>query len=144
MGGSIGDLASYIANFLDGSAPQPIWEVMREDERSSGFAVVVPGDTAWLSSTDWDETVVVSTDGKDVRLVAILAKRPGNGAFNRLIAGIEACGLRPVIVAPTREMAATCIRRGWTRSFHGHGFLREERWHPKRSATPTQSDRREE
>lgn len=110
-----------------------IEDIMREEERAAGRQVVVPGEVGWLSADDWHHTVVVSIDGSDVRLVAILALRPGSGALTRTVAGILSAGLRPVIVEPTREMRATCQRWGWLVERHGKGFDGEERWMP----TPT-------
>lgn len=105
-------------------------EVMRDDERSAGRRVVVPGDEPWLSRDDWHHSVVVSIDGRRVRLVAIIALEPGKGALRRTVAGIIAAGLKPVIVEPTREMRETMRRWQWRRSTAGHGFRSEERWSP--------------
>ena len=116
-----------------------IEEMMRDDERAAGRKVVVPGEAVWLSAEDWHPTVVVSVDGRDVRLVAILALRPGSGALTRTVAGIRSAGLRPVIVEPTREMRATCQRWGWRMERHGKGFLSEERWVPP-TLTPENSN----
>jgi hypothetical protein len=109
---------------------RPIHEVMRDDERQAGRRVVVPGDEPWLSASDWNPTVVVSIDGDRVRLVAILAASPGNGALRRTIAGIAEAGLTPVIVEPTREMRETCRRWGWAQEHIGVGFMSEEHWSP--------------
>lgn len=111
-------------------AGQRIEEIMREEERAAGRRVVLPGDEPWLSSDDWHPTVVVSIDKREVRLVAILALRPGSGAFSRTVAGIRSAGLLPVIVEPTREMRATLLRWGWSVRRSGVGFESEEQWRP--------------
>lgn len=125
--------AEYLLGLL--TSPQPIHELMRDNERKAGFTPLIPGDAPWLPAGDWHDTVVVSTDHRQVRLVAILAKRPGNGAFRRLVAGIVAAGLKPVVVEPTDEMRKTLRRWGWRGRWHGHGFeTSEERWTPTKAA----------
>lgn len=106
-------------------------EVMRADERAKGHRVVVPGGEPWLPAVDWDATSVVSVDGNVVRLVAILALNPGNGAFRRLIAAIQTAGLTPHISTPTREMRDTLRRWGWKGKHRGWGDDVEEIWKPR-------------
>lgn len=108
-------------------------DIMREDERKAGHLVVLPGDVTWLPAEDWDPTIVVSVDGAVVRLVALLARRPGNGAFGRLIYSINDAGLTPCVIAPTIEMRTTLKRWGWKGRHHGHGWNSEERWKPRRN-----------
>lgn len=112
-------------------AGTPICDIMRADELSAGYEIVKPGDVPWLSTDDWDETIVVSKDAKRVRLVAILAKRPGNGSLRRTVDGIIASGLVPQIVEPTNEMRATCKRWGWRARRIGRGFEAQEIWYPR-------------
>lgn len=123
---------AYLVNLIDRLGRQPIHEIMRDDERERGHEIVIPGNVPWLPVDDWDPTVVVSRSGKDVRLIAILAKAPGNGAFRRLVAAIQAEHLTPVIIAPSLEMAATVRRWGWYRIYVGHGFEQEEQWRPRK------------
>lgn len=106
---SIRALADAIEAFM--SDGRPMWEIMREREANRGFSPIIPGDAEWLSLADWDKTSVVSINGGEVRLVAIMAARPGS--FTRLLASLELLGLTPVVVEPTREFAATLRRRGW-------------------------------
>jgi hypothetical protein len=107
----------------------PICELMRADERALGHRVVTPGEVAWLPAEDWDPTVVVSIDrDRYVRLVAILARNPGNGAFRRLIAAISATGMRPSVVLPTRELQSTLRRWGWKCKLTGPAGDRNETW----------------
>lgn len=113
---------------------KPMHEIMRANEREAGFSVVVPGERSWLSADDWHPTVVVSTAGKEVRLVAILANRPGSGALRRTVKSIMDAGLVPVVVEPTREMRETMRRWKWKVRHVGHGFMdREEQWRPRKS-----------
>lgn len=107
--------------------------MMRADESVLGRRVVVPGDEPWLSADDWDPTVVVSIDGQQVRLIAILARNPGNSAFRRTVAGIQAAGLTPCVVCPSREMRETLKRWGWRGRHVGDGFGTEERWYPRKA-----------
>lgn len=122
----------YLAELFGKLDRQPIWEIMRDDERARGNTIIVPGEVEWLPAEDWDHTIVVSQDGREVRLIAILAKRPGNGAFRRLVESIRKDGLTPVIIAPSPEMAATMRRWKWFRRYVGTGFEQEEQWRPRK------------
>lgn len=106
--------------------------IMKSDEIKAGRRVVKPGDEPWLPAEDWYSDVIVSVDGDTVRLVAIRARNPGHGAFRRLIAGIEAAGLKPCVLEPVPEMAATLKRWGWKHRRYGIGIEAEERWRPNR------------
>lgn len=88
-------------------------EAMRQDERDKGYRIVLPGDEPWLPKADWPENVCVSQTGNEVRIVAIFARNPGQGAFKRLITGIEAAGLTPVVVCPIFQMPKILKRWGW-------------------------------
>lgn len=114
------------------SDPRPIHIVLREAERNRGFRVVVPGDEPWLPAADWHPTVVVSVAGRDVRLVAILATKPGSGAFTRMVGRILASGLQPVVLCPTYAFSEALRRRGWNQRFVGTGAQAEEHWRPSR------------
>jgi hypothetical protein len=41
---------------------------MREHARRLGFTPIVPRDVPWLSAADWPKDIVVSLDGKRVRI----------------------------------------------------------------------------
>lgn len=126
---SIADQLTKIFAAMD--AGQRIEDMMRADETAAGRVVVRPGDRPWFSADDWDPTVVVSIDGKVVRLIAILARRQGYGAFRRLVTAIRNAGLTPCIICPTNEMRATMQRWNWRRRDVGDGIDREERWYPR-------------
>lgn len=119
---------------LDGG--KQIHEIMRDNERRDGARVVVPGEVSWLSADDWHPTVVASIDGRVVRLVAILANRPGSGAFRRTVAAIIDAGLIPAVIAPTHEMRATLKRWRWKCRHIGYGLESEEQWRPRKSFKP--------
>jgi hypothetical protein len=107
-------------------------DILRGYEREAGRRIVLPGDEPWLPAEDWDPTITVSVDGTKVRLVAILAKRPGTGAFRRLISGIEQAGLTPCMVDPIRSMQETLTRWGWKPRRYGYGIECETQWTPRR------------
>lgn len=121
---------NFLLSLLDRMQTTPVHEIMRDEERKRGFLPIVPGERSWLSADDWPDHVVVSTNGTVVRIVAIIALRPGQGSFRRLIASIQAAGLTPHVVAPSSEMQATMRRWGWAEHFEGMGFDREEFWTP--------------
>lgn len=104
-------LGVVIAKMLE-PGYDPVREMLRS-EIAMGFAPVPVGSVDWLPWADWHPRDVVSTDGVEVRIVAIMARQPGTGAFRRLIAGIEAAGLRPVIVCPLPDMREIMARWGW-------------------------------
>jgi len=118
---------------------RPIYEQMREQERERGFRVVIPGEERWLSADDWHESNVVSVDGSEVRLVAILAKR--RGSFRRLLAALASHGLRPVVVCPIGPiMPAIMAHLGWVKRDIGSGWDAEEQWRPAQADAPKNSD----
>ncbi|GIK47970.1 MAG: hypothetical protein BroJett013_06670 [Alphaproteobacteria bacterium] len=111
------------------TARRPIYERMRAAERERGYRVVLPGEERWLPADDWHGSVVVSLDGAEVRLVAILALRAGS--FRRLLAALASHGLRPVVICPIGPiMPALMQRYGWVRRDVGRGWDREEQWRP--------------
>lgn len=113
------------------SAVDGVAERMRRNEEAAGFTPVGVGSVPWLSTESWHPGSVVSTDGKRVRLVALLAKRPGEGGLLRTVIGILAAGLTPVIVEPNDRLAATLKRWGWKRRRIGRGFESQNLWYPR-------------
>ncbi|MDE2104135.1 MAG: hypothetical protein KGL39_43255 [Patescibacteria group bacterium] len=106
--------------------------VMIDDERARGAVLIPLGatDPIALPREDWDVGVVTRL-GDEIRIVAILAKRPGTGAFSRLLASIRAAGLRPVVVAPLGDVMPALMKRwGWTRTIAGAGFDACKEWRP--------------
>ena len=106
-------------------------DFLRQIERSNGYEVIVPGERPWLSSADWDRDIVVSLDEKEVRLVTLLAKKPGNGALRRTVDGIIEDGLVPVICAPLDHMEHILKRWRWKCKISGTGFHLKEEWRPR-------------
>lgn len=126
---TISQMIEQVMAHMDG---RPAFEVMRADETARGNEIVVPGETSWLPSEDWDPTIVVSRSGKEIRLIAILALNPGRGAFRRTLAGIMSAGLTPVVIAPTSLMRSTLKRWGWFPRHIGKGWDHEEQWRPRK------------
>lgn len=115
-------------------AGERIEEIMRDDERARGWTVILPGDVSWLPVEDWEPSVVVAQKGQAVRLVAVIARRPGS--LTRLLAALNERDFIPHIVEPTREMRATLQRWGWRQHFEGSGYDAEEFWTPGNSKNP--------
>lgn len=112
------------------SGRTPIYELMRAEERARGYTTVLPGLMSWLPMDDWHESVVVSQDGAEVRLVAILAKR--TGSFRRLVAALKEQGLTPVVVCPIGPIMPAILKHyGWTQRTLGSGWDIEEQWRPQ-------------
>ena len=105
-----------------------------EGENARGFKVVRPGDAPWFRAVDWREASIASIDGKRVRLVLLHAFESGRGAMTRTLAAIVEAGLKPAIIDPTRELAATITKRGWKMRVEGSIFEdREDVWLPTKS-----------
>lgn len=105
-------------------------ETMRRFEESAGWRIVLPGDADWLPKRDWIEDVVVSQLKNEVRLVAIVARRPGHGALSRAITAMAKAGLKPIIVQPTGMALAILCRWGWKSTNIGDGFGSYRVWKP--------------
>lgn len=99
-------------------------EAMRQDERDAGHTIIRAGDVPWLPREDWPDDLVIARDGKVVRIVAIWARRPGTGAFSRMIDGIVAEGSFPAVVAPFQAMQNILDAWGWR--------CADETWFPTR------------
>lgn len=113
------------------SSDVPAWKVLRDHEIELGHWPVPVGSVPWLPAKDWHEHDCVAMDGDEVRLVAIAARRPHTGALGRLLAGIAAAGLRPVVVNPMDEMEGILRAWGWRRVRVGHDYVtNEEQWRP--------------
>lgn len=119
--------------FLMSMKGKAAWEALRDAELMRGFQWVPVGSVPWLPLADWHDRDCVSLDGDEVRLVAIAARRPRSGAFKRLLAEIDAAGLKPVVVAPMGTMTAILERWGWEKTEIGSTFADyEEQWRPAR------------
>src|SRR5271168_2798192 len=124
---------SQIADILERIFRLGPTQAMRFDEIESGNNPVVPGDVGWLSTYDWPDDIVISQNKKTVRIIAIRATRPGNGAFSRLITGIAKAGLKPVVVEPLDLMLMVLKKWGWSHRIVGKGLQREAQWRPSKA-----------
>lgn len=125
-------LVDLIVKMLDGR--DPVGAIV-ESETSRGFKVIRPGDAPWFRAADWRAASVASINGRYARLVLLHAFVSGRGAMTRTIAAIQEAGLKPVIVDPTPELAATLKRRGWKSRDAGSTFEdMETLWYPRRRA----------
>lgn len=118
--------------------PLGVAGIMIDAEIAAGRTPIQPGysERFSFSSADWHTPAVVSLEGNEVRLVAILATNPGHGSLRRLVRAIENAGLRPVIVEPVgRVMPAILKRWGWKRRIKGAGEERLEEWRPGRDSS---------
>jgi hypothetical protein len=88
-------------------------DYMIAHERSMGFTIVRVGEADFLPASDWSPATIVSTDGARVRLVALLARNPGRGAFRRLVRALIERGFEPVVVEPIGLLAGHLEREGW-------------------------------
>jgi hypothetical protein len=111
-------------------SPKECGDNLRRMEIEQGFTLVEAA--IWFDPADWHERSIVSQDGKRIRLVALQAREPGNGAFTRLIAKIFAAGLTPVLVEPNEMMENWCHRHNYRRKRIGQGEHRHEIWYPRR------------
>lgn len=102
---------------------------LRTIERAKGFTIIA--DAAWLDPADWVECLATQ-DRNRVRLVLLHARTPGKGAFTKLIAGIWAAGLEPVIVEPSQTLIDWCNRHNYRRRVVGIGQDRHAVWYPRR------------
>ena len=102
-----------------------------ECETARGFKVIRPGDAPWFRAINWRAASVASIKGKRVRLVLLHAFEEGRGSLTHTLQEISAAGLKVSIIDPTRELAATLKRRGWTMRVEGKTFEdREDVWSP--------------
>jgi len=106
-------------------------EAIRLGERERGFEPIFPGERVWFPAADWSPRDIASVKGHEVRIVAIMARHPGSGAFSRLITNIAKRQLVPIVVEPLfRRMPDILLRWGWKQTIVGDGRARQETWRP--------------
>jgi hypothetical protein len=111
---------------------EELGQQLRASEVAQGFSIVT--EARWLDPDEWDRWTIVSQDGFRIRLVALSARHPHTGAFNRLIDRITANELVPVVVEPNDLLTEWC-RKHWFRKRNvGQGKFRHVVWYPKRCA----------
>lgn len=80
----------------------PFWLHLAKTEFEIGaqvYGIDLPT-PVWIIEADWQELPLISRIGGEVRIVLVLAAKRRCGAFRRLVDGIIAAGLRPVVVCP--------------------------------------------
>ncbi|WP_263353340.1 hypothetical protein [Acidicapsa acidisoli] len=126
---TIGELIAAVEHAMDKGA----YACLCEGEARKGYVAVTPGSVPWLPSGDWPDDIVITQKGREVRIVAIYAKEPCNGAFSRMINGILKAGLRPVVVEPMGGMNDIMRAWNWRCREVGSTFDDHERhWFPQR------------
>jgi len=103
-------------------------EAMTQDEIAKGYTPIKVGEKPWFSKRHWNDGVL-SKNGKEVRIIAIIAKQQGRGSFRKMVDGIRRDGLTPVVICPFSQMEAILKKWGWEKTVVGGSFLeREEQW----------------
>lgn len=133
------DIVERLAKSIAGAERHPlgIAGLMIESEVAAGRKPVQPGATVPFDfpADDWVSPAVVSIDGDEVRIIAILAQRIGGGSFRRLIDNIIAAGLRPVVVEPVGTIMPAIMKRwGWRGRRVGGGWESCVEFRPPRAA----------
>lgn len=126
---TIGEMMKVIERALEVSP----YVAMCEDEEAKGHEIIRVGSVDWLPASEWPTDIVIAKAKNTIRIVAIYNRDQGNGAFSRMVRGIQSAGLKPMVVCPSHQMRD--ILKGWNwrkqmvgTSFHDH----EERWFPQR------------
>lgn len=103
--------------------------MLRLQEELADYRVVWPGDVPWFPVADWiGESCVVSIGpGRRVRLLMLLARKPGGGAFRRMIAGLQAEALVPVVVEPSPRLQRLLESWKWRSRRTSRGTI----WYPR-------------
>ena len=107
----------------------PSARLIRNREQFLGYQLV--NKAPWLNPHDWNEAIISRDKIGRVRIVLIDAVYPRSGAFTRLIAGIKAAGLVPVIVEPFEILEEWCKRHNWKRRTIGQGDNRQTIWYER-------------
>lgn len=106
---------------------------MTATEIEKGYTPIRVGEADWLPVKDWQDNAIVSMDGRKVRIVAVIAKEQGRGAFSRLVTNIIKSGLQPVVVCPFSQMESILERWNWRKKIVGSTYEDvEEQWFPMR------------
>lgn len=120
-------LSKIIERISSGSTPA---ELMSETEASLGRKILRVGLCQWLPFMDWRADGVVSLSGDEVHIIAIAAKRPGTGAFRRMVTQISSAGLTPVVVEPFAHMSEIMKAWGWRQEVRQYPEGEREEWRP--------------
>ena len=108
------------------------WHTIASAERAGG-GVICGVDCPlpkWVKKRDWRAMPLIALREREARILIVFARKPGNGAFRRLVDGIATAGLRPVVVCPIFATMPAILRHwDWRQS----DTAREE-WSPPAAA----------
>ena len=105
--------------------PAGMLGVMLEDEIAAGNRPVYVGATEPfpVPAGEWNGAVISLTPDRKCRIVLVDAKRPGRGAFSRLVGAIRAAGYMPAVIEPVgNDMPAIMRKWGWKGRRIGSGW----------------------
>lgn len=106
---------------------------LRQFEEDRGFHLVQPGGVAWLPRDGWHHDSVISLDGRGqrtvVRLVLLVARRPGSGTLRRLLSELWFRDMVPAVIEPHERLAIFLDRYGFKPRTMG-GRLGWIEWRP--------------
>jgi hypothetical protein len=106
------DLEKAITEYLSGP-PFPVKE--RARFRAQGFIIHEPGLLPCLLPVDeWEPDSFVAVKDGEARISLIVARRPGTGAWTRLLARLKANRLQVTIIAPMPYFEAHLQRIGFS------------------------------
>lgn len=115
------------------SAASPL-KLMRDAEEDCGFHLVTPGTVEWLRRPDWHHDTVISLDGRAqktvVRLVLLVAMRPGSGTLRRLLSELWFRDLIPAVIEPHARLANFLYRYGYSPRRAWRGRMGWQEWRP--------------
>lgn len=107
---------------------------MRDLELAKGFIPLEYGAVSPMPflKEEWHDGVLSRDEGrKEIRIVAIFAKRDGRGSLTRLVAAIGRAGYQPVIVEPIGlQMPAILLHWRWHKTVAEYGNEVVEEWRP--------------
>ena len=90
-------------------------DVIYDSEAQMGARPLIEADGVRICENDWSPAPIITRCGDDVRIVAVIARLLGNGAFSRLVGDIRKAGLCPVVIEPMgAQMPSILAKWGWT------------------------------
>jgi hypothetical protein len=105
------DLLTRIEEALSGP-PFPV--MARERFAKLGYRLVEPGERPWFSRQAWEPDSFLARKRHELMIVLLVARRPGTGAFTRLLAALDRKGWRVRVVAPLGPVLPDMLlRRGF-------------------------------
>ncbi|GAB3283054.1 hypothetical protein GCM10027347_59750 [Larkinella harenae] len=91
-----------------------------QSELDRGYTLIKCGERRWYHPAEWIEGVITQ-DGNNVRIVAILAIYQRVGSFSRMMDSISFDGHRAVVVNPTPQLINILKSWRWKCRIVRHG-----------------------